>query len=131
MPSHKANKYGTACEYYLAEKYRVDLVDENGNRIDTSWYDGLKNGVPWEFKATKYKHADGQPGNFKVYKRYHGKLQRNGGRYGFAVYRKRGRGTQILKTTSIPASRLPTLRWHGGGDHRNTKQAKVLIEDVL
>ncbi|ELZ19370.1 hypothetical protein C477_08528 [Haloterrigena salina JCM 13891] len=50
--------------------------------------------------------------------------------YGFAVYRKRGRGTQILKTTAVAASRLPTLGWHGGGDHRDTKQAKISISDT-
>ncbi len=131
MPSHKANKFGTACEYHLAETYDVDLVDDSGTRLDTSWYDGLKAGTPWEFKATKHRHADGQPGNFKVYKQYHSKLQRNGGWYGFAIYRKRGRGTQILKTKALPASRLPTLRWHGGGDHRGTKQAKVSLGSVF
>ncbi|RQG87026.1 hypothetical protein EA462_15400 [Natrarchaeobius halalkaliphilus] len=131
MPSHKANKHGTACEYHLAEKYRVDLVGEDGKRLDTSWYDGLKNGTPWEFKATAHKHADGNPGNFKVYKRYHGKLRREGGWYAFAVYRRRGTGTQVLKTEAVAASSLPTLRWHGGGDHRGTEQAKISISDVF
>jgi len=131
MPSHKANKHGTAAEYHLAEKYRVDLVDGDGKRIDTSWYDGKKNGTPWEFKATAHKHADGQPGNFKVYKQYHSKLLRAGGMYGFAVYRRRGTGTQILKTKAVAASSLPMLHWHGGGDHRDTKQAKIAISDVF
>ncbi len=131
MPSHKANKHGTACEYHLAKTYGVDLVDQDGKRLDTSWYDGLKNGTPWEFKATAHHHADGQPGNFKIYKAYHDRLQRNGGWYGFAVYRRRGAGTQILKTTAVPASRLPLLRWHGGGAHRDTKQAKIAIADIF
>ena len=131
MPSHKANKHGTACEYHLADRYDVRLVNDDGKRLDTSWYDGLKDGTPWEFKATARRHADGQPGNFKIYKKYHAKLQQQGGRYGFAVYRKRGTGTQILKTTTIAASRLPTLRWHGGGKHRGTAQAKVSLQRVF
>lgn len=131
MPSHLANKHGTACEYHLAEKYRVAILDEDGKRVDTSWYDGLKNGTPWEFKATRRYHADGQPGNFKIYRQYHEKLQEHGGWYGFAVYRVRGRGTQILETTAVRASKLPLLRWHGGGEHRESKQAKLSIGDVF
>ncbi len=124
MPSKKSNKYGTACEYKLAEKYNVELER-------SSWHDGIRNGVPWEFKATAHKHADGNPGNFKVYKKYHEKLQKNGGRYGFAVYRIRGRGCQVLKMKSVDAGNLPLLRWHGGGSHRNSKQAKIAIGDVF
>jgi hypothetical protein len=124
MPSHKANKFGTACEYHLAETYGVELER-------ASWHDGRKGGTPWEFKATAHRHADGQPGTFKIYREYHEKLQAVGGRYGFAVYRKRGTGAQVLKTTSIAASRLPTLQWHGGGDHRGTEQAKLAITDVF
>lgn len=120
MPSHEANKYGTACEYHLAERYGVDLER-------SSWHDGVKDGTPWEFKATAHRHADGQPGTFKIYREYHEQLQEAGGHYGFAVYRIRGRGVQVLKTASIGASRLPTLRWHGGGDHRSTQQAKLEI----
>ena len=131
MPSHKANKHGTACEYHLADKYRVRIKDAEGTRIDTSWYDGLKDGTPWEFKATAHRHADGQPGNFKVYEQYHEKLQQQGGWYGFAVYRRRGTGTQILKTTAIAASQLPTVRWHGGGAHRDSRQAKIAILDIF
>ena len=131
MPSHKANKHGTACEYHLADRYNVRLVDEDGKRLDTSWYDGLKDGTPWEFKATAHRHADGNPGNFKIYEKYHAKLQQQGGWYGFAVYRRRGTGTQILKTTAVRASQLPMLRWHGGGNHRGTRQGKLAIKCIF
>lgn len=124
MPSHRANAHGTAAEYHMADEYGVDLARD-------SWRDGVRQGVPWEFKATKYRHADGQPGNFKIYEEYHEKLVQEGGRYGFAVYRKRGRGTEILKTTTRLASRLPTMRWHGGGEHRESRQGKLAIEDVF
>lgn len=124
MPSHKANKHGTKCEYYLADAYNVELQR-------SSWHDGRKNRRPWEFKSTARRHADGNPGNFKIYKKYHEKLQKNNGMYGFAVYRVRGTGTQILKTKALPASNLPLVRWHGGGDHRDTQQAKVEIEAIF
>jgi len=130
VPSHRANAHGTACEYALAEKYRVDLV-RDGKRVDTSWYDGLKDGRPWEFKATAHRHSDGNPGNFKIYRKYHAKLQQQGGMYGFAVYRRRGTGTQVLKMTAVPASELPLLRWHGGGTHRDSRQGKLAIGDVF
>jgi len=130
VPSHRANAHGTACEYALAEKYRVDLV-RDGKRVDTSWYDGLKDGRPWEFKATAHRHSDGNPGNFKIYRKYHAKLQQQGGMYGFAVYRRRGRGTQVIKMKAVPASKLPLIRWHGGGAHRDSKQGKLAIEDVF
>ena len=124
MPSHKANKFGTACEYHMADKYGLELARE-------PWKDADKGPTPWELKATKHRHADGQPGNFKIYQMYHEKLVENGGKYGFAVYRKRGTGCQVLKTTTRAASRLPALKWHGGGDHRDTQQAKLAIEDVF
>jgi hypothetical protein len=124
MPSHKANRWGTKAEYHMAEQYDLELKRE-------SWRDAVKNGTPWELKATKRTHADGQPGNFKIYKQYHERLQAENGRYGFAVYRIRGKGAQILETATLPASRLPTVRWHGGGDHRDTEQAKVSISDVF
>jgi len=54
-----------------------------------------------------------------------------GGRDGFAVYRVRGRGTQTIKTATVPASRLPTVRWHGGGSHRGSRQGKILSSDIL
>ena len=124
MPSHRANKWGTACEYRLAQKYNLELER-------ASWKDAVdSNGTPWELKATKRTHADGQPGNFKIYQKYHDRLKSNGGRYGFAVYRIRGKGCQILKTKTLKASAIPAVKWHGGGDHRDTMQAKIAIEDI-
>jgi hypothetical protein len=78
-----------------------------------------------------HEHADGQPGTFKLYRQYHEKLQSQGGYYVFASYRVRGRGVEVLAHDRRHASRLPTLRWHGGGEHRETDQAKVEISDLL
>ena len=125
MPSHRANKWGTACEYRLIEAFDLEAAR-------SSWRDAVDDrGRPWELKATKREHADGQPGNFKIYREYHRKLKRKDGIYGFAVYRIRGRGCQILDKRAIPAKKLPMLRWHGGGDHRGTQQAKLSINEVF
>ncbi|WP_232688373.1 hypothetical protein [Halobacterium zhouii] len=75
--------------------------------------------------------ADGQPGTFKIYRQYHEKLQREGGYYVFAVYWIRGRGVQVLTHGRHQASRLPTVRGHGGGDHLGPQRAKIPISAVL
>jgi len=31
----------------------------------------------------------------------------------------------------VRSSDLPLLRWHGGGDHRGTEQAKISIDSVI
>jgi hypothetical protein len=125
VPSHRANSYGTAVEYKMAEEYGLDLSR-------ASWKDAeAPTGTPVEIKAAMHEHADGQPGTFKLYREYHEKLQDEGGVYVFAAYRIRGPGVEVLAHDRRAASRLPTLRWHGGGDHRGTQQAKVNIRDVL
>jgi hypothetical protein len=123
--SKKSNSYGTAAEYKMADEYNLELAR-------ASWKDAdAPGGTPVEIKAAMHEHADGQPGTFKIYRQYHEKLQSEGGVYIFAAYRIRGRGIEILAHDRRRASRLPTLRWHGGGEHRGTEQAKVAISDVL
>ena len=125
MPSHRANAYGTAVEYKMAEAYGLDLA-----RVSWKDADG-PDGTPHEIKAAMHEHADGQPGTFKLYREYHEKLPSQGRYYVFAAYRKRGRGIQVLAHGRRHASRLPSIRWHGGGDHRGTQQAKIAIPGVL
>ncbi|WP_121822953.1 hypothetical protein [Halostella salina] len=123
--SHRANRYGTLAERHLAEEYRLDL-----DRC--SWHDARDaDGRPWELKAAMIEHSDGQPGTFKLYKQYHGRLRDHDGMYAFAAYKPWGRGIRVLKSKAVHSSKLPMLRWHGGGDHRDTKQAKVAIADVF
>jgi hypothetical protein len=125
VPSRKANKYGTAVEYKMAETCDLELAR-------ASWKDAhAPGGTPVEIKAAMHEHADGQPGTFKLYRQYHERLQQEGGVYVFAAYRIRGRGVEVLTHDRRRASRLPTLRWHGGGEHRDTQQAKLAISDVL
>jgi hypothetical protein len=123
--SSNANHYGTLVERAAAEEFRLEL--DRG-----SWHDARRpDGTPVEIKSTMREHADGQPGNFKLYRQYHERLRSAGGEYLFGVYRIRGRGVQVLAWERRPAARLPTVRWHGGGDHRDTQQAKVAIGDVF
>ena len=122
--SHRANRYGTLVEYKLAKKYGIELAR-------TSWCDGVRNGKPVEIKSTMHRHADGQPGNFKLYEKYHRKLRRHDGSYAFAVYRPWGRGIRMLQTKFVHSSRIPRLAWHGGGSHRETRQAKLNISRIV
>ena len=123
--SHRANHYGTLCERKASERYRLDLDR-------ASWHDARRaDGTPVEIKSTMREHADGQPGNFKLYDQYHRQLREANGWYVFAVYRPRGRGVTVLKWDMRHSSRLPRLDWHGGGDHRDAQQAKVGIGAIF
>jgi len=124
--SKRANHFGTAVEKRMAEKRRFELER-------ASWHDArFGNGTPVEIKSTMHEHADGQPGNWKVYREYHEKLRRHDGWYCFVVYRPHGRsGLTILQDKMVRSSDLPLLRWHGGGDHRGTQQTKIAIGDVF
>jgi len=124
--SKRANHFGTAVEKRMAEKRRFELER-------ASWHDArFGNRTPVEIKSTMHEHADGQPGNWKVYREYHEKLRRHDGWYCFVVYRAHGRsGCTILRDKMVRSSDLPLLRWHGGGDHRETKQAKIPIDTIF
>jgi len=78
------------------------------------------------------ERADGQPGNFKIYRQYHDRLRRADGWYCFVVYRPHGRsGCTVLDDKMVRAGDLPLIRWHGGGDHREMQQAKLGIDELF
>ncbi len=78
------------------------------------------------------EHSDGQPGNFTVYRAYHDELRSHDGRYCFVVYRPQGRsGYTIRHDKMVRPCDLPVLRWHGGGDHRGTRQATVPTDAIF
>lgn len=107
-PSHRANHYETLVERNAADRYNLTLQR-------CSWHDALReDGTPVEIKAAKRTHADGQPGNFKLYDQYHERLRKAGGYYVLAPYQVRGRGIEILDWEMRHSSRLPKLQWHGG-----------------
>lgn len=123
--SHRANHYGTLVERQAAERYGVELDR-------ASWHDARRDdGTPVEIKSTMHRHADGQPGNFKLYDEYHDQLRAAGGWYIFGVYRVRGRGVEVLEWDMRHSSRLPRLSWHGGGSHRDAQQAKIGIDEII
>lgn len=122
--SHKANHYGTLVEQKAAERYTLEL-----DRC--SWHDAKRpDGTPVEIKAAMHRHADGQPGTFKLYDQYHERLRSANGWYVFAPYRVRGQGVEVLDWVMRHSSRLPTLCWHGGSSHRDAQQAKVGISEI-
>ena len=109
------------------------MCEKHGFAIDRrSWADATANGTPVEIKSTRVEHADGQPGNFKIYEQYHRRLRANDGKYCFAVYKPWGNsGARILKSKIVHSGALPRLNWHGGGEHRGTRQAKLGIDEVF
>ena len=124
--SKRANHLGTAVEKRMAEKRRFELER-------ATWHDArFGSDTPVESKSTMHEHADGQPGNWKVYRKHHEKPRRYDGWYCFVVYRPRGRlGLTILQDKMVRSSDLPLLRWHDGGDHRGTEQAKIAIDSIF
>ena len=123
--SHRANHYGTLVERQAAERYNLDLDR-------ASWHDALQaEGTPVEIKSAMHRHADGQPGTFKLYDRYHKRLRSKNGSYLFAVYRVRGMGVEVLNWQMRHSSRLPRLNWHGGGEHRDAQQCKLKISEIF
>lgn len=123
MPSHRANRYGTLAERYLA--------DERGLRRDgehTSWCDArFQNGVPVEIKS-----ANVSTGYFQIYKKYHAKLRRAGGYYGFVVYKPTGNSIRVLKSKLTRPDRLSLgSLWSPTGGHRDSEKAKVAISRIF
>lgn len=124
MPSHRSNAYGTSVERQVADEYQITLAR-------ASWKDAdRRDGAPVEIKSARLETADGRPGRFKIYESYHRKLRQNGGYYVLAVYRARGPAAEIVRSTMRHSSRLPRLSWHGGGDHRDTRQAALSVDAV-
>jgi hypothetical protein len=124
MPSKKAARVGALAEQAAADRYGLTIEGEH-----TAWCDGrMRDGTPVEIKAADL--ARDYP-RFRVFEKYHRKLQANGGRYVFVTYRRRGRGIQVVKMKRIHASRLPSATWYGAGGHRESQQAKIPVRDVF
>lgn len=124
--SKKANHFGTAVEKQVFDEF--GLIPARSSWCDAEF---KTTSTPIEIKSTMLEHSDGRPGNFKIYEEYHRKLRRRDGRYVFAVYRPHGRGVRILKSKMVHSSQLPRLSWHGGGEHRDSRQSKLEIGEVF
>ncbi|AUX10681.1 hypothetical protein AArcSl_3074 [Halalkaliarchaeum desulfuricum] len=123
--SHRANHYGTICEKRAMDRYDLEPAR-------ASWKDAeFEHGRPVEIKSTMYRHSDGQPGTFKLYEKYHRRLRREDGHYVFVVYKATEKGVNILEMKLTHSSQVPRLSWHGGGDHRGTRQAKIQLGAIF
>jgi hypothetical protein len=122
MPSKKANKYGTAAEYHLIDERDLQLAR-------SSWHDAIfpSTGTPVEIKSCDMDST----GYFQIYEKYHRKLVRAGGWYGFVLYRRSGGSITVLETRLRKAAKMPLLRWSGTGGHRSSRKSKVPARDVM
>lgn len=126
--SKRANRYGTLAEKQMAEKWHLQR-----DGVHTYWRDAVdSDGTPWELKAAVVETASGRPGRFRVREHAHDQLLDAGGWYGFAVYRRVGRGIRVLRYKAMPAARLPVSAWYGsGGESDEHDHTKIAIADVF
>lgn len=125
--SKRANRYGTLAERHAAQRYRLTR-----DGAHTSWCDAIDaDGTPHEIKAAMVERADGSPGRFRVFEKYHEELQRQNGRYVFVAYKPRGAGITVSRMKRIHSSRLPGSTWYGAGGHRDSQQRKLSISQVF
>ncbi|GGM69354.1 hypothetical protein J2752_001963 [Halarchaeum rubridurum] len=127
--SKRANRYGTLAEKRMAEKWRLQR-----DGVHTFWRDAVdpRDGTPWELKAAVVETASGRPGRFRVREHAHAQLVEHDGRYGFAVYRRVGRGIKVLRYRALPADQLPVSAWYGsGGESDEHDHTKIALTDVF
>jgi hypothetical protein len=118
---------GAAVERAVAAEYGLDL--EGTHR---SWADAeYGNGVPVEIKGAAYRRSSGKPGRFRIFEDPHDRLKDHNGWYAFAVYRRRGRGFEVLKSKIVRADNVGPWEWYGAGGHRDSRQIKIPIDDVF
>jgi hypothetical protein len=138
VPSHRANHWGTIVEEKAAERYNLVFRFEDGSSTRCAWRDAIRpagakrveDGQNVEIKAAKVSEDTANP-NWKIYETYHRKLRERDGYYALAAYRPWGRGVRIERWDYRHASKLPRLSWHGGGEHRDSRQAKLSVSEVF
>lgn len=125
-------------EKRAADRYNLVFRFEDGSSTRESWRDAIRqngakrveDGQNVEIKAAKVGTDVSNP-NFKIYEKYHRKLRERDGYYALAAYRPWGRGIRIDKWDFRHSSQLPRLSWHGGGEHRDSQQAKLPVSEVF
>lgn len=124
--SSNAARYGAAVERRARERYGLEPEH-------SSWYDARRGSEPVEIKAAMYRRADGSPGRFRIFEDYHDRLARADGWYCFGSYRVRGTGVEIVAMTMTRARalRLASSDFYGAGGHRDSRQIKLRIDEVL
>jgi hypothetical protein len=127
--SSNAAKLGSLVEQQMREKYQLE-IPENGR---DSWRDAVDQaGNPWEIKGTQRERGDGQPPRLRIFEEPHQELRRFDGYYGFALYRIRGNGIQLLQTNSVRA-RAVRLQWGTSGHNspNRSRQKMLPLERAL
>lgn len=121
--SSKANRYGTLAERHLADERGLDR-----DGTHTSWCDAtFQNGTPVEIKSGMVS-----TGYFQIYQKYHEKLRRADGWYGFVVYKPHGAGIRVLKDKMVHSSRLPlSATWSPTGGHRDSDKTTLPFSEIF
>ncbi len=122
--SHKANHYGTLVERKAAERYNLELDRAAGMRDNAGR--SVRSKSVRDASARRWAAR-----TFTLSVLYHERLRAANGWYVFGVYRVRGRGVEVLEWNVRHSSRLPRLEWHGGGEHRDARQAKIKLQEFL
>ncbi len=122
--SSNAARYGALAERVARRRYGLEAAHD-------SWHDAeTADGQPVEVKSCMLNRASGQTGRFRVFKKYHKKLQDENGIYVFIAYRAVGRGIQPRKVRTLEADALG-VDWYGAGGHRDSAQAKIPPGEVF
>jgi hypothetical protein len=122
--SKRANQYGTLTEMHAADRYNLKQDGEY-----TSWCDARgPDGTPHEIKATMVTRGYLR---FRIFEKYHRRLQFAGRRYVLVAYRPHSRGIVLLKSRRIHASKLPLSTWYGAWGHRDSRQVKLSLEAIF
>lgn len=127
--SQKAPRYGAQVEKHVRERYGL-TVPESGRQ---PWFDAADDsGTKWEIKGAMRKRSDGSPGRVRIFREPHQQLSRVDGYYGFAAYRPRGRGVEILATNAVRAREM-RFEW-GPSEHSSPnreQQQKLRLSRVM
>lgn len=123
--SKKAARYGSRAEKKAADRFNLTLDH-------SPWHDAHRpDGTPVEIKAAAVERANGSEGRFRVFRKYHDRLRREGGIYVFVAYRPRGTGISVVDMTMTHSSNLPLSTWYGAGGHRESQQRKIPVSAVF
>lgn len=122
--SKRANRYGSLAERWAAEEYGL-----RREGVHTSWRDAVdRDGNSVEIKAALVMRDYPR---FRIFKKYHERLQADGGYYVFVAYKRRGNGISVIRSTRLHSTKLSHSNWYGAGGHRDSEQVKIPLDVVF
>lgn len=127
--SHRSPRYGALAEAQAREYYSLTKARD-------AWHDAVSDsGDPWEIKAAMSERSDGSMGRFRIFRRPHRALVRNGGYYALVAYRPVGRGIQVDAMRSLDARELEAIRpdWYASRHQTEGRdqQVKIRIDRIF